>query len=98
MTFGELKQICNQTNGKLFAKSNEYTDEIYLCCYRNDVREVWLIVDEFEGEPISKSAKEICLNLSDAEDIDIVKILYTDTLADIAKTETKNKNVYLHTE
>ena len=98
MTFGELKQICDKANGQLFVKSNKYTDKVYLYYCRDDEQEVWITIDNFEGEPISETAKEICINLSDAKDTDVVKVLYTDTLADIIDAKIENGDVYLYTE
>ena len=100
MTFSKLKQICNQVNGKLFVKNNEYTDEVFMYYYRDDEQEVWLIIDDFDSEPISETAQEICTNLSksDAKDTDVVKVLYTDTLTDIIEVKTENGDVYLYTE
>jgi hypothetical protein len=99
MTFGEIKQICDISTGKLFVKDNEHTDEVFLYDYRADESEVWIIIDDFEGEPTSETAKEICKKISMySKDTDTVFVLYTDSLADVIRAEIENGNVYLYTE
>lgn len=69
-------------------------------------RFVCIVIDSYDEKTIThETAKEICDNLTDkhnyqfdATDDMEVKVLYTDTFAEVVKIEISENNVYLITE